>query len=315
MTTKRNIIDFTRAKIKDLVMSNMYIKFSPSKLSWIIFKLLNEIPYYRHIRDRKQIEKLYELAKRVATLNFSIRVLDSGWATQHCLTDENYRNLTLELLEIDKMLGTLIKDSVYQSLHWSRRYEYPYALMKLQLPAQPLKEFKILDCGAGVSPIQFYLAMKGYEYYSLDLDLDSLIRVARFKSKKELKTLYLNYGNILDLPFPNDYFDRVINISVLEHILYPLGQNTDIILKGFVNELLRVLKPKGLAILTFDVNMNIQKSQFRLYFYEYESLCKILGISPTQLPQHRLYSSDTEEGKMMGEALCTYCVTFTRDKA
>ena len=281
-------------------------------ITWItkIYSLI--IPptnrYYKIISE-KQVQQIYELAKRAADCNFPTTVIDSGWATQRCLTDKNYRTLTLELLEIDKMCGNLLIEGVYPSHHWSRRYEYPYALINSDLPLSP-KEFKILDCGAGLDPLQFYLAMRGHEVYSLDLNLNSLRQVAQFKSKKGLKTLYPTYGNILDLPFPDDYFDRVLCISVLEHIVYQLEQQTDIILRGFLNELLRVLKPEGLVVLTFDVNMNPQKSDYRLYYDEYELVCKMLEISPTPVPQDRLCSSDTEKGRMMGEDLCTYCLTF-----
>lgn len=155
--------------------------------------------------------------------------------------------------------------------------------------------------------------MKGYEVYSLDLDLWALKRVAKTKSERGLKSLHIAYGNILSLPFPDNYFDRVVNISVLEHIVYRIKQDTDIILRAFVNELLRVLKPNGLIVLTFDVNMSQTKSDLRLFFEEYESLCKIMGIMPTHPPPSRISSSDTKEGLMMGKDLCTYCVTLTHD--
>jgi len=216
------------------------------------------------------------------------------------------------LVEASKMFGSFVH-GIPQALHWSRRYEYPYAIMNCMSSKHPPKEFKILDCGAGISPVQFYLAMKEYEVYSLDLNLRVLERVARFKSKKRLKLLHPTYGNVLNLPFPNDYFDRVLCVSILEHIVYHLGQDTHVIFRGFVNELLRVLKPNGLVVLSFDVNMNPKKSDFRLYFHEYESLCAILGILPTSPPQNRLFSSDTEEGRKMGEDLCTFLTTFTYD--
>ena len=299
----------------------MNIAYAPSKLAWRARRFIARViktyslimPPINRYYERKQVEEIYKLARRAAKCSFPIAVVDSGWATQRCLTDKNYRNLSLNLLEIDKMLGTLAIGRVYPSLHWSRRYEYPYAVMNSKLPTQPTKEFKIIDCGAGVDPIQFYLAIRGYKVYSLDLDLNALERVVQFKSKKRLKTLHPTYGNILILPFPDDYFDRVLCISVLEHVVYQLREDTDIILKGFVNELVRVLKPKGLVVLTFDVNMNPQKSDHRLYYKEYEQLCEILGIPSKPPPENRLYSSDTEEGRMMGEDLCVYCAILTHN--
>jgi len=136
------------------------IVFAPSKLSWFFSRLLNNVPYYRKVRKREQIEKMYKLAKRATKLKFSIRVLNSGWATQPCLADDNYRILTRELSEIDKVVGSGLTSGIPPSLHWSRRYEYPYAIVNCMLPEQPAKEFKVLDCGAGVGPLQFYWAMR-----------------------------------------------------------------------------------------------------------------------------------------------------------
>ncbi len=260
----------------------------------------------------KQAEKNYELATRAANRDFCFRVVDACWATIDCLADESYKTLTMELLEIDKLSSALYGD-VPPCLHWSRRYEYPYAILNSVLPEHPSKDFKILNCGPGISPLQFYLAIQEYIVYSLDVNLITLERVARFKLEEKLKTLYPVYGNLLDLPFPDDYFDRVLSISVLEHIIEAglLKQNTNVILKGFVNELLRVLKPEGLVVFTFDVNMKAE-TPFRLRYDEYESLCEILGIRAKPPPHDRLYSSDTGRGRMMGENLCVYCVTLRR---
>jgi ubiquinone/menaquinone biosynthesis C-methylase UbiE len=266
-------------------------------------------------RKRREAEQFYKLAEKTAYRNYTVRVRDCGWATQRCLTDEHFGNLTRKLAQISGITGHRIERGISPAFHWSRRYEYPYAIMNTE-PGEDVKGFKVLDCGAGLNPVQFYLAMKGYEVYSLDRDLSALEKVARFKSKTRLSALHPTYGNIIGLPFPCEYFDRVLCISVLEHVLEnaPSDIDTDIVLKACVNELLRVAKPGGLVIVTVDVNVNSQSSPRRLYFHEYESLCRILGVSPTHPPKERLCSSDTEEGRVMGENLCAYCVTFTHEQ-
>jgi SAM-dependent methyltransferase len=289
----------------------MSIANAPPKPFWFAAKAIKRIPLIGKYYNREQIKRVYKLAEKTAKHNFPFKVLTSGWATQDRLNDESYKFLTSELVKIDKMVGSQRVGSTVQALHWSRIYEYPYAIINIRTP-EPSKRLNILDCGSGTGPLQFYLAINGYKVYSLDLDLSALEKVAQFKLANKLETLYPTYGNILDLPFPNDYFDRVFSISVLEHIVYRLKEDTNVILKGFVNELLRVLKPGGLIVLTFDVNMNQQKSDHRLYYNEYESLCGILEIPPEPPPQNRLYSSDTEEGRMMGEDLCVYCAILER---
>jgi len=228
----------------------MSIAYAPSKLTRFIVKAIRKIPLIGRCYKRKQTEAIYRRARRAANRSFAARVLDSCWATQGCLVDESYRNLTSELVEIDRMTGARVL-GILPALCWSRRFEYPYAIINSIPPEHTSRNYRILDCGAGLDSLQFYLAIKGYDVYSLDLDLDVLEQVARFKSNKKLKTLYPTYGNILDLPFPNEYFDRIINISVLEHVVYHLERDTDVILKGFVNEMLRVLKPGGVGRTNF----------------------------------------------------------------
>ena len=288
----------------------MSIIFAPPMGQWFFSRVLDSIPVYRRFRTRKHNKETYFLAEKAAKHDFRAQVIDSGWATRKCFMDNRYRTLTKELFGFDENTGYKLVGGVSSSLHWSRRYEYPYAIINSSLPEQPTKEFKILDCGAGIGPLQFYFAQKGYTYYPFDQDMFSLRRVARFKAENRLMNIHPTYGNILDIPFPNGHFDRVFCVSTLEHILIPLKGDTDVVLKGFVNELLRVLKPEGLLVLTFDVNMSPQKSSHRLYPKEYKKLCEILGISPEPLPENRLCSSDTREGEIMGKDLSVYCATI-----
>lgn len=248
-----------------------------------------KIPSLRASYENKRVYEVYRLARIASNRDFPAKALDSGWANHDDVIQNSYKKLTNELVEISKAVGSFVSN-IPQPLHWSRLYEYPYAIINSSLPEHPSREFRIFDPGASNCPLQFYFAMKGYEVYSLDLDLWALKRVAKTKSERGLKSLHIAYGNILSLPFPDNYFDRVVNISVLEHIVYRIKQDTDIILRAFVNELLRVLKPNGLIVLTFDVNMSQTKSDLRLFFEEYESLCKIMGILPTRpSPKQNLF--------------------------
>jgi ubiquinone/menaquinone biosynthesis C-methylase UbiE len=288
----------------------MSIFFAPPMGKWFLSQVLDLIPIYNKFRIKNRNKKTFELAKKSANLNFSFKIIDSGWAIKNFFSHKNFKILTKELLEIDKNFGIKLVGGIPSSLHWSRRYEYPYTIINSNLPEKSQKKIRILDCGAGIGPLQFYFANKGYKYYSLDQNLWALSRVAQFKSDKKIKNLYAIYGNILDLPFPNNYFHRVFCISTLEHIVEPLTKNIEIILKGFANELLRVLKPEGLLILTFDVNMSPEKSTKRLTPNEYEKMCEILGIEIDTPTQNRLYSTETKEGKIMGTDLSVYCVTL-----
>lgn len=288
----------------------MSILFAPPMGQWFFYRVLDMIPVYRRFRRRKHNKTTYLLAEKAAEHDFKAQVINSGWATRKCFTDNQYRKVTKELVEYDEAIGRKLVGGVLSSLHWSRRYEYPYAVINSGLPEQPPEEFKILDCGAGIGPLQFYFTKRGYTYYPFDQDMFSLRRVSKFKTEHNLNNIHPTYGNILDIPFPNSHFDRVICVSTLEHILEPLEGDTTVVLKAFMNELLRVLKPEGLLVLTFDVNMSPQKSVHRLHPNEYQKMCEILGISPEPPPEDRLYSSDSREGEIMGKDLSVYCATI-----
>ena len=290
----------------------MSIIFAPPMGQWLFSQVLDLVPVYRKIRTKQHNTKTFELAKKAADLSFSVKVIDSGWATQKCFTDKKYQALTEELVEYDKAIGYKLSGGIPSSLHWSRRYEYPYAVINSQMPEKPSKDFKIIDCGAGAGPLQLYFSKKGFNYYSFDQDLFSLRQVAKFKSENNLHSLHPTYGNILDIPFSDNYFDRVFCVSTLEHILHSLKKDTEIVLKGFLNGLLRVLKPEGLLVLTFDVNMSPQKSPKRLFPKEYKKFCELVGISPTKPPENRLYSSDSKAGQIMGKDLSVFCLTLCK---
>jgi SAM-dependent methyltransferase len=290
----------------------MSIIFEPPMGPWLFSYVMDLVPVYRNIRSLKQSKVTFELAKKTATNETQFQVTDSRWATRECFTDAQYKKITKELIELDKSIGYKLVGGVLSSLHWSRRYEYPYTIINSNLPENPPQDFKVIDCGAGAGPLQLYFGKRGIKYYAFDQDLLALMRVARFKTQNNLQTLHPTYGNILDNPFPDNHFDRVFCISTLEHILQPLAGDTTVVLKGVLNGLLRILKPDGLLVLTFDVNMSPKKSSHRLHPLEYKKMCELLGIKYTQPPQNRLYSSDTNEGKIMGTDLNVFCATIKK---
>ena len=97
-----------------------------------------------------------------------------------------------------------------------------------------------LGCGEGRHAINAYISAD-VESVGVDLSPDD-IKIARLRSRDFLepdnpnKSLSLSVANALDLPFPDDSFDKIICSEVLEHIPdYP----------GALLEIYRVLKSGG----------------------------------------------------------------------
>ncbi len=139
-----------------------------------------------------------------------------------------------------------------------RIVEIPFVLQNI--PQR--KDLLILDLGCVESPLPLYLASLGYNILGLD---------------------YRNYpyfhpnlrfvrANALQLPFKEEIFDIVISVSTLEHI--GLGYYEDPTMDGdsdfkVVREIYRVLKKKGLAIITLPFGRKYQvSSQQRIYSQE-----------------------------------------------
>ncbi|MHA7646448.1 class I SAM-dependent methyltransferase [Nitrosopumilus sp. S4] len=146
-----------------------------------------------------------------------------------------------------------------------RRAEYPWAVENANLT----ENMKILDVGSGVSLFPVYLASKGHDVISIDPDKILMERIAPKLAKYSGINLSYRVGDILNLEFEDNYFDRVFCISVIEHLEEEIhnGKYINNHKKNFdvkaIAELLRVLKPGGLLILTFDWNEDLD--EYRSY--------------------------------------------------
>lgn len=148
-----------------------------------------------------------------------------------------------------------------------RHVEYPWAIIHANLD----KPLKILDIGSGVSLFPIYLASKNHDVSVVDNDEVLIDRISpKLAEWAETKVNY-KLGSATKLDFPDNTFDRVFCISVLEHLEEEVidGQhvnqhknNLDI---KAIGEMLRVVKPNGLIILTLDWSENLNnKRSYRL---------------------------------------------------
>ena len=285
----------------------MKIAHAPSRTRDFILRGLHQLPLIKSFFEKSEMAQTVELAQSSLEQEQDFIILNSGWARQ--IVPFDTKNVLARMETIDRINGNYnLEKGTSPSSHWSRIYEYPYA-------AYELRDIKkggcILDCGCGVNSFQFYLAEQGFEVYGVDSYLPCLEKVEAWRDQSGLTNLKPTFGSVLKLPFTDFYFDGASCISVLEHMSVS-SENSKLVLKGSINEMLRVLRKGAPLVLTFDVNFGKKQRGLNITFKEYSELCSILRIETTSLPEDRLFSSDTKEGLLVGKDLAVYSATLTK---
>lgn len=122
-----------------------------------------------------------------------------------------------------------------------------------------LEKDKVLDLGCGNG--RFYPAFKKRkaEYYGIDFS-SKLIEIA----KEKYPSGNFSVSDVFDLKFQNEFFDKVYSIAVLHHM-----PEEELRIK-FLKEATRVLKTKGLLVLTVwdlkDKQKNNEKDVFLSWY-------------------------------------------------
>ena len=148
-------------------------------------------------------------------------------------------------------------------LHWwSRIWEYPFFsahLDRIRDSAPAGDRLRLLDIGAAVTFFTPYILSRGFEVLNMDYDA----RMPFYFERAWNDAFPGNLGNrppylVADARnnlLPTASFDVITSVSVLEHI--PEWERA-------LMEMLRVLRPNGHLILTFDVRLNEQSQGFNI---------------------------------------------------
>ena len=94
-----------------------------------------------------------------------------------------------------------------------------------------------LGCGTGTLAIMAKHLHPGAEVTGLDADPD-MLKVARYKSAREITPVTFDTGMTYDLPYPDESFDRIVSSIMIHHLKTPDKKRT-------AHEVFRVLKPDG----------------------------------------------------------------------
>lgn len=154
------------------------------------------------------------------------------------------------------------------SMHWSRQYEYPWAIQNSNFTGHDV----CLEAGGGYAPFKYGLAKRCKKVISVDIDKES-------QKKAFDSTIRLNYNNIFfvnesiqDLRY-SEKFDKIYCLSVLEHI-----EDADVRMRCLEN-MVNMLKPNGELFISFDIFMKYTNDQFYIDGAEAEKILAFFGTS------------------------------------
>ena len=158
-------------------------------------------------------------------------------------------------------------------LHWSRQCEWPWVLRNGEWEEDQI----VVDVGSGWSVLKYALAQRVKIIWAIDNDPPSVVK-AQETTTKFVQEGYIARGIVhhrmhdaRNLPFESDSVDRVVCVSVLEHIEGKEGRFKAL------SEIKRVLRPNGITLLTFDVVVN-GKSDNTNFYVNLGEAAEILGF-------------------------------------
>jgi len=153
-------------------------------------------------------------------------------------------------------------------LHWSRQVEWPWSIVETNL--EPHHD--CLEVGGAGTPLKYLIAKLCRSLTSTEIDPKAIPQIQEQINNQGFKNIHQVEADVRNLPFPDNSFDRVFCISVVEHI----EKDRDKAIK----ELIRVLKSKGVLILTMDVALTNAGKGNNFYVDEMGclQLLNLLGI-------------------------------------
>jgi 2-polyprenyl-3-methyl-5-hydroxy-6-metoxy-1,4-benzoquinol methylase len=131
----------------------------------------------------------------------------------------------------DYQISLWTKEGLEEYIKYFCEYFTPYI-------KEDNSQIKILDLGCGPGTFSNLLDKKGFEVYGVDYS-PSMIEIAKQRTINQ--KINFQVANIYSLPFEKHFFDIVICFGIFQHLEKP---------KEAIQEIKRVLKKKGLAIIT-----------------------------------------------------------------
>jgi len=193
------------------------------------------------------------------------------------------RTVSSDLYDKKYFLNVCAGSEEFKKSHGKKLFPRMEKLLK---KIQINRTSKILDVGCGRGDIALYMAKNAGEVIGIDYSKDG-IDLANSIKKTFLQDIFkkVNFQvmNVKKLSFPDNYFDVVICIDVLEHLY---KEEAEIAL----SEIKRVLKKNGLLFLQTDVNRLLYDYTYKYYIFPMNRILTkadqfVRGISYKPLPK------------------------------
>ena len=130
---------------------------------------------------------------------------------------------------------------IFEKIHQLQKEGWWFGTSRNKMVMSLLKKYDkeinshlILDIGSSEGAFLDYMTTQNLNFYGIDIDEDAI----RFCSERGLGEL-IKYGNIKDIPFPDNNFNIATALDIVEHI--------DDDLKA-MNEISRILIKNGIAL-------------------------------------------------------------------
>jgi len=213
--------------------------------SWL---LLNK-PVFRALPPLAWLVSRYLLAEKLPLDQLQF---ETHYPNSYALNSE--RN-SERFVRINRQLGKYIGATETSP---KKLWEYPWVLANLRLEAG----MAVLDAGCGTSPLQFLMSQIGCRVTGLDPNEDvEWHGIQRKLARRFGCPIEYRLESMEAIGFPDDTFDRVCCVSVIEHChVTPLEgeppekkwERDRELHRKMMGEMVRVLKPGGLLALTTD---------------------------------------------------------------
>ena len=127
----------------------------------------------------------------------------------------------------------------FSGTDWARKkgVEVDIYNRKMFLMKRKMKNKVVLDAGSGFGTKADFFADTAKEIYGLEISEEDTNIAIKKNTHKNVQYLV---GNVENMPYQDSFFDVVYSYWVIEHLENP---------SVFLEECLRILKPKGILML------------------------------------------------------------------